>query len=518
MYEEEYTHPMDLTMIELIERIHVRRSLTPLEAVQKCLERIRERNPSIGAIVYVCGGRAIEKARRQTRLMRENKPVGPLAGVPFVVKDLEDVEGLPTSYGCVAFENNIATASSPQVRRLQHAGAIVVGKANTALFGGNAGCRNALMTTKNPWNLSKTSGGSSGGSAAAVAARMVPVATAADGGGSIRIPAAFTGCFGIKPTCGFVPQTEGRSFEMLPFLRCVHFGPISRSVRDAAMYLDIVGGYDPEDPMSLPKRTGTPLLKLCLEEHIKPLRLGFCPLLGNSRDVAEPEALFFARNAFRRLMRIVDSCSSSSNKHHQEDMNVDIPDIGLSWLKLMGTQERLTIKKKVLEMEKRTNTKVNRGMMKTWNLLEETFEASDLEDAHRILFEINEIMTKTFREIDILVTLAMPIEPFSSSTSSLPFTLSDGTTTFDSPWSPVFSMIPFNFSGHPCCVCRSGISKRTGTPWAIQLVAPRHRDDLLLQVASMYERETGMFDAWPDFSSSNSSSSSSSSSSTSSKL
>jgi aspartyl-tRNA(Asn)/glutamyl-tRNA(Gln) amidotransferase subunit A len=143
----------------------------------------------------------------------------PLAGVPIGVKDLEDVGGLPTSYGAVAFKDNIAADDAPHIERLKAAGAIIIGKTNTPIFGSTAYSKNRLFgTTRNPWDLTRTPGGSSGGSAAAVAARMVPVATAADGGGSIRIPATFTGTFGLKPSFGRVPMTEGYQFGVQKWL------------------------------------------------------------------------------------------------------------------------------------------------------------------------------------------------------------------------------------------------------------------------------------------------------------
>jgi aspartyl-tRNA(Asn)/glutamyl-tRNA(Gln) amidotransferase subunit A len=243
---------MDLSLRELIEQIQSR-SVTPLESVQAALDRIAHLNPAINAFVVVCAEQALAEAKQQTEMLAKGETVGPLAGIPIGIKDLEDVAGLPTSYGAAPFKDSVADSDAPHIARLRSKGAIVVGKTNTPIFGSTAYCTNRLYgTTRNPWDLSKTPGGSSGGSAAAVAARMVPVCTAADGGGSIRIPGTFTGTFALKPTFGRVPMTEGDSLGMTKFVDCVHFGCVTRSVLDTAIYLDAVVGEHWKDKDSLP--------------------------------------------------------------------------------------------------------------------------------------------------------------------------------------------------------------------------------------------------------------------------
>ena len=224
-------HPMDLDATELAWRI-ARGALTPTEAVDACLSRLAERDPSINAFTHVCAARARAVAAAQTAALARGEVLGPMAGVPVAVKDLEDVAGLPTSHGCAVFTGagaRPAAASSVQVARLQAAGAIVVGKTNVPVFGSAALCKNLPFgATRNPWDRARTSGGSSGGSAAAVAARIVPLATAADSGGSIRIPAAFCGAFGLKPSFGRIPEQEGAAFgfaKVLGYLLAISPSP-----------------------------------------------------------------------------------------------------------------------------------------------------------------------------------------------------------------------------------------------------------------------------------------------------
>ncbi|MBN2397922.1 MAG: amidase, partial [Deltaproteobacteria bacterium] len=227
---------------ELIGRI-TSGELTPLEVMEDTLRRIETANPSVNAFVSIDADRAMDEARGATESIAAGEKPGPLAGLPIGVKDLEDVAGMVTSFGSVPFKDNVAAENSVQVARLREAGAIVVGKTNTPEFGSTGFCKNRLFgITRNPWNIERTPGGSSGGSAAAVAAGMVPVATGSDGGGSIRIPASYTGCFGIKPSYGRIPMGPLPILSMNPI---VALGPLTRTVEDAALYLDCTAGYHP---------------------------------------------------------------------------------------------------------------------------------------------------------------------------------------------------------------------------------------------------------------------------------
>ena len=179
------------------------KALSPVELVEEALRRIERVNPSLNAFVSVAAEKAMEEAKAAAERIASGAEPPPLAGIPVGVKDLEDVKGMVTSFGSIPYKNNVAAADSIQVARLRAAGAIVVGKTNTPEFGFTGFTKNRLFgITRNPWNTERTPGGSSGGSAAAVAGGMVPVATGSDAGGSIRIPASYSGCFGLKPSHG----------------------------------------------------------------------------------------------------------------------------------------------------------------------------------------------------------------------------------------------------------------------------------------------------------------------------
>jgi Asp-tRNA(Asn)/Glu-tRNA(Gln) amidotransferase A subunit family amidase len=338
---------MDLSLCELCEAIQSGR-LTPVDTVNAALARIERLNPAVNAFVFVCAAHAREEAVRQTELLSTGRSeIGPLAGVPFGVKDLEDVKGLPTSYGAIPMRDNIATQDSVVVERLRAAGAIVVGKTNTPLFGSTAYCKNLLYgVTRNPWNLGKTPGGSSGGSSAAIAARMVPLATAADGGGSIRIPATYVGAFGFKPSFGRVPMTEGEQFGMTKWVDCVHFGPLTRTVADAALFMDMTVGYSPRDPNSLPHpgisyadttaiaaSSGTiPALATSKTQGVSvdKLRVGWSPTLGYI-SATDPDVLAACEAAIA-VFRQKLGCTVV-------DLDLNLIDLGRDWGAAMGAQE-----------------------------------------------------------------------------------------------------------------------------------------------------------------------------------
>jgi Asp-tRNA(Asn)/Glu-tRNA(Gln) amidotransferase A subunit family amidase len=180
--------------------------ITPRELMQETLKRIEAINPKLNAFVSLQAERAMDEAKAMTERLAKGENLGPLAGLPIGVKDLEDAAGMVTSFGSIPYRENVAQHDSVQVARLRKAGAIVVGKTNTPEHGFTGFTKNRLHgTTRNPWNLDRTPGGSSGGSAAAVAGGLVAVCTGSDGGGSVRIPASYTGCFGLKTSYGRIP-------------------------------------------------------------------------------------------------------------------------------------------------------------------------------------------------------------------------------------------------------------------------------------------------------------------------
>ncbi len=267
--------------------------VSSLEVVRAVLDRIERLNPLINAYCTVVADRALDEARAADATIAEGAQTGPLHGVPVSIKDLVATKGIRTTSGSPLFENWVPDYDAPLVERLRAAGAVILGKTNTPEFGHLAVTRNSIFgATANPWNLERTPGGSSGGAVAAVASGLGPLAEGSDGGGSIRIPASFTGVYGLKPSLGRVslyPMNQG--MEMLSVS-----GPITRTVADAALMLDVMAGPDDRDINSLPAPPG-PFLEAASAEGVEKLRIAYSPALGHAE--VEPEIAAIVERATR---------------------------------------------------------------------------------------------------------------------------------------------------------------------------------------------------------------------------
>ena len=232
------------------------RELSPVEVMTNTLARIEAVNPQLNCFCFTYPEEALEKARAAEAAVMAGKALGPLHGVPIAIKDLTPTKGKRTTLGSYAYEHWVPEEDAPIVEALLGAGAILVGKTTTPEFAYSSFTESPLWgVTRNPWNLACTPGGSSGGSGAAVAAGCVPLAEGSDMGGSVRIPAACCGCVGLKPSFGRIP------FTILPsiFDSLSHFGPLARTVADAALFLSVTQGPDERDIQSLKPALDVPI-------------------------------------------------------------------------------------------------------------------------------------------------------------------------------------------------------------------------------------------------------------------
>lgn len=233
--------------IELARRVR-ERDLSPVELLDAVLARVEAVDPLVHAFVTVDAERARAAAREAETAVAAGAELGPLHGLPISVKDLEPVAGVRLTFGTRFHEHNVPVTDGAAAGRLRAAGAVLFGKTNTPAFGHKDMCDNLLMpATRNPWALDRTSGASSGGAGAAVAAGLGPLAHGTDGAGSIRIPAALCGVFGLKPSYGRVPQWPATDL----WGGRTHVGPMARTVRDAALMLGAMAGPDRRDPLSI---------------------------------------------------------------------------------------------------------------------------------------------------------------------------------------------------------------------------------------------------------------------------
>jgi amidase len=265
---------------------------SPLELIDAALERIAAVDPLVNALPTLCPDRARDHAQR---IMAGTAPKGLLHGLPVVIKDLVEVAGVRTTHGSPIFVDSVPKHSSYSVERIEAAGGIVLGKSNTPEFGAGANTFNEVFgATRNPWNRALTCGGSSGGAAVALATGMSWLADGSDLGGSLRTPAAFCGVVGLRPSPGRVPAGP----DALPFATLSVDGPMARDVRDAALFLDVMAGFDPRDPLSY-EAPAHPYVET-VERRPRLRRVAFSPDLGGITPV-DPEIAAICRAAADRL-------------------------------------------------------------------------------------------------------------------------------------------------------------------------------------------------------------------------
>lgn len=238
------TDPADLSAIAARDLIG-RRALSPVELAEACLARFDAVNPAVNAVVAMDREAVLAGAKAAEAAVAQGGPLGPLHGLPVGVKDMTDVTGLPTTYGCTLYSDNIAEADDPIITGLRAAGGVVLGKTNVPEFSAGANTINKVYgVTANPHDVTRSAAGSSGGSAAMLACGMAPLATGSDMGGSLRNPAAFCGVVGFRPSPGVVPSPDSGT-ATLPLSTS---GPMGRTVADAALMLSVMARADGRDP------------------------------------------------------------------------------------------------------------------------------------------------------------------------------------------------------------------------------------------------------------------------------
>ena len=438
------------------------RKLSAREAVEEALTRVERRNPAINAFVHVDADGARNAAAAVDAAIARGEDPGTFAGVPIGVKDLSAVAGMPHTYGSRAHASNVATEDSVEVARLRAAGAVVIGKTNTPEFGYKGFTDNLLFgATGNPWDPARTPGGSSGGSAAAVAAGIVPVCTASDGGGSIRIPAAFSGCYGIKPNAGRIPRA-GRSAPTWGTHSTL--GPVSRTVRDAARYLDIAAGPHPNDLDSLDTApggyeaavmAGSPRLR----------RIAWSADLGYA--AVDPEVVRVAFEAARAL--------AVATGAELVEAHPGFPDPVMAWYTIAAPGDAWL-------MDGMTNAQRDSlepgfvAFADRARAITGVQIAQALETRH----QLNRSLTAFFETYDLLLTPTVAVTAFPKE-GPPPGAIAGVSPASYLPFTP-----PFNLTGHPAASLPAGLAA-DGLPVGLQVVGPRWSERLVLAASAAYE-------------------------------
>ncbi len=289
--------PHEMTAAEL-SAAFASRDLSPVEVTEACLGRIEALNSQINAFCHVDPGTSLAQAEKSEERWTAGEPLSPLDGVPVGVKDLLWTKGWATLRGSLTVDpKGPWEEDAPTVARLREAGAVLIGKTTTPEFGWKGSTDSPFAgITRNPWNKDKTPGGSSGGSSAALAARFCPLALGTDGGGSIRIPASFAGVYGLKPSFGRVP-----AYPLSPFGTVAHVGPMSRTVLDSAMLLNVIAKPDARDWHSLPYVPTDYAAEI--ETPMRGKRIAFSPRLGYATKVL-PEVETLVAAAVKRFEKM----------------------------------------------------------------------------------------------------------------------------------------------------------------------------------------------------------------------
>jgi aspartyl-tRNA(Asn)/glutamyl-tRNA(Gln) amidotransferase subunit A len=461
----------DVTRLSATELLGLyrRKELSPVEATRGVLAEIDARNPAINAYCLVRGDEAMAAARASERRWRAGEPAGLLDGVPTSVKDLLLTSGWPTLRGSRTIDDaGPWTVDAPAVARLREHGALLVGKTTTPEFGWKAVTDSPLTgVTRNPWDLSRTAGGSSGGAAAAVASGLGPLAVGTDGAGSIRIPASFCGIVGLKPTHGRVPV-----YPPSPFGTLSHVGPMTRTVADAALLLDVLGSPDSRDPLGLDRPA--PVVGELAPARVRGLRVAYSPALGYAE--VDPEVAAAVRNAVAAL-------ESAGARVTVADPGFASPIATLNVLWYAGAAAIVD------------DVPTGRRHLIDPGLAEAAAEglrysALDYVQALRERAELGIAMGAFHETYDLLVTPTEPIVAFAAGAE-----VPEGSAEPRWPsWTPF--TYPFNLTHQPAATVPCGFSA-AGLPIGVQVVGARHADSLVLSACAAIEAALPWHDRWP---------------------
>jgi Asp-tRNA(Asn)/Glu-tRNA(Gln) amidotransferase A subunit family amidase len=449
---------------ELARRIQAR-EVSPREAIDFFLQRIRELNPRLHALLTIAEDGAVAAADRASDELSRGGEVGPLHGVPFVVKDLEWTQGIRTTMGSLVYRDFVPREDSIAVERLRRSGAIVIGKGNACEFGMHLETKNRLgPDTRNPWDTALSSGGSSGGSAVAVAAGLAPLATGSDSAGSIGNPSGLCGVVGVKPSHGRVPLWPDPGDSRL----LLDTGVITRTVLDAALMLSVMAGEDRRDPVSI--RGPAPDYATRLAEPVGRLRVGWSTdFSGYPVDREVREIVLSAVSVFEALGHRVE---------------VGAPDIDGSFYDTftplyladehVGFDELLSRRPGDLDPDTRIELENARRVT-----LPEYVRA-----LHRRA-QFCRAVEEFFSKYDLLITPNNPVPAFPA--LDPPASIDGHVVARD--WTPHLAFLaPWNLSGNPWITVPAGLS-RAGLPVGVLLVAAIGREDLLFAAAAAFERE-----------------------------
>jgi aspartyl-tRNA(Asn)/glutamyl-tRNA(Gln) amidotransferase subunit A len=462
----------ELTATEMLANFR-NKNLSPVDVCKAVFDQIRARDKKINAFCALNEDEAFASARASESRWQKGQPMGALDGVPVAIKDLILTKGMPTLRGSLNIDADQPwEVDAPVTQRLREAGALIVGKTTSPEFGWRATTDSALTgITTNPVNIALTPGGSSGGSAAAVAANMVPLAVGTDGGGSIRIPAAFTGTVGIKAHYGRVP-----AFPISPMGNVAHLGPHARTVADATLMLRVMALPDSRDWTALPAAPKGWLKFEAAQRGMQGLRIAYSPNLGYV-DYVAPEI----SQAIARAAKICESLGAVV-----EQPQLMIPNSHDAFCVHWFSHARNFVGK----LSDKQFERLDPGLQAMVNYAER-YSLSDYADAQALRTDLALKMAKLFERFDVLLTPATAVLPFETGLVSPVHPKAKEFLPDDWTWWTPFSF-PFNLTQQPamvqsCAWVDAPHSPGCPLPIGLQWVAANHREDMMVATAAAFE-------------------------------
>ena len=450
------------------------RDVSPVDIVEAVLARTEALNEQVNAFITVDADGALESARAAEAAVMAGEQLGPLHGLPVSIKDLEPVAGLRCTYGSKFFEANIADIDGIVTERTNAAGGIIIGKTNACHSGHKDMCDNLIgPPCRNPWKLDRTSGGSSGGAGAAVAAGLGPLAHGSDGAGSIRIPAALCGTFGLKPSFGRIPHWPNKT----SWRAIAHDGPLTRTVADAALYLQALAGPDPRDPASIDNTPDDYVAAVAQPvEAMKGLRVAWSEDLGYA--AVDPEVRGLTRRAAERFsdlgchVEAVDPGWDNPQEAFARDYHAQI-----AWKMSPDYDKQPDYFEPSLAFMIEAGRQVSAEEIVLGGIFRTNFY-------HQV--------RHFFQRYDLLLTPQMPVGAWSVEQGPLEI---DGVPT-PSMFDRLPFTVPFNWTGYPAASVPCGFTDE-GLPVALQIAGRWHADSQVLQAAAAFEQAAPWAHRWP---------------------
>ncbi len=452
-----------MSAVDLAEAIR-QKKVSSLEATENFFQRIDRLDSQLHSYLTLCQDQALTDARAADEAVQRGSELGPLHGVPISIKDLEMTKGVTTTLGSAVFRDRVPDMDSIVVERVKASGAIILGKTNTPEFGQSGSTENKLgEPCRNPWNTDRTPGGSSGGAAAALAAGLCTLSMGSDGGGSIRIPASFSGVFGIKPTQGRVPRYGGYGRPSAN-----HFsqsGPITRTVADSALLLQVVAGPDSRDVTSM--RRSAPDFSAGLSSGVKGMRLAWSSDFGYAAvDPGVVETTKQAARLFAEMGAAVDDAGLKMDDPFHEFWDVFATAAYTSYGHLL---------------EQHRNDFTEYGLRAI-----EHGEGVTGADLSRAIYQVDRIgrrLEDFFDDFDLLLspTMAVPAFPIEQRPSVI------GGREVEPFWGFLPFTYPINMSGQTAASIPCGYSA-DGMPIGLHIIGPRGSEAKVLQAAAAFEQ------------------------------